>query len=442
MKLNFASLLQLENDCRNAQNIKELDFIIVNNTSKLIDYEKAILLYSNNNSKYKIQTISDIAVVDRNIPYSQFMESLANGIKKNINPQEPFFVDLQKELLEEEDIKEYRPYKVAWIPLTMEKDNIKIDAILLLLRKKIFEDKEKLILEHISNSFSYFILSQKNLESKSFFNRIKSIGYFKYMIIFLVLIMFIPIQMNLLAPLTVIPKEPQIVTAPIDGVIEKVFIKPNQMINANEKLIKFDSTEIENRYFIAKKSLELSKTTLYAIKQNSFYNKDSKNKISQLKAEVKLKQSQLEFEKQVLEKSVIYSANNGEVIIDNPSALIGKYVSTGEKIFRIANPKHIELQIMVPVEDMIFIQKGYKIKLFLDNNPIKSYSGTVEYISYNPTVSNQNVLAYEVIGSFDDKNNIPNIGLKGTAKIYAGETTLFFYLFRKPITKLRQVIGW
>jgi multidrug resistance efflux pump len=417
MKLNFASLLQLENDCRNAQNKKELEFIIVNNTSKLIEYEKAILLYSNNNSKYKIQTISDIAVVDRNIPYSQFVESLANGIKKNINPQEPFFVDLEKELLEE-------------------------DAILLLLRKKIFEDKEKLILEHISNSFSYFILSEKNLESKSFFNRIKSMGYFKYMIIFLVLLMFVPVQMNLLAPLTVIPKEPQIVTAPVDGVIERVFVKPNQKIKANDRLIKFDSTQIENRYFIAKKSLELSKTTLYAIKQNSFYNKDSKNKISQLKAEVKLKQSQLEFEKQVLEKSVIYSANNGEVIIDNPSALIGKYVSTGEKIFRIANPKHIELQIMVPVEDMIFIQKGYKIKLFLDNNPIKSYSGTVEYISYNPTVSNQNVLAYEVIGSFDDKNNIPNIGLKGTAKIYAGETTLFFYLFRKPITKLRQVIGW
>jgi hypothetical protein len=445
MKINFSSILQLENDCRDSENSTQLNFTIVNNTSTVVKYEKAILLSQKKKNKYKIKTVSNISQIDKKSQYSQLIESLTNHIQKNQNPQSIFLINPQEDLSKEQyqELQDYEISNIAYIPIKREKYNNKVNSVLLLFRKENFSDDEKLILEHLSNTFSYFMLSEKNLEKNAFISFLKSLGYMKYLIILIIALMFIPVKMNVLAPLTIKPKDEHIVTAPIDGIIKEIYVSPNQFVNINDKLIKFDTTDSKNKYFIAQKSLELSKTTLHAIRQDSFYNNDSKNRIIQLQAEVKLKESQATFEKSILEKSTIYAKKSGEVIIDNPLQLIGKNISVGQKLFSIANSENIEIEIMLQVSDAIFIKKGYEAKIFLDNNPIKSYNATIENISYKPQIDETNTLAYKITANFDDTlDEIPNIGLKGTAKIYSQEVTLFFYLFRKPITKTRQIIGW
>jgi multidrug resistance efflux pump len=445
MKINFSSILQLENDCRDSENSTQLNFTIVNNTSTVVQYEKAILLSQKKKNKYKIQTVSNISQIDKKSQYSQLIESLTNHIQKNQNPQSLFLINPQEDLSKEQyqELQDYEISNIAYIPIKREKYNNKVNSVLLLFRKENFSDDEKLILEHLSNTFSYFMLSEKNLEKNAFISFLNSLGYMKYLIILIIALMFIPVKMNVLAPLTIKPKDEHIVTAPIDGIIKEIYVSPNQFVNINDKLIKFDTTDSKNKYFIAQKSLELSKTTLHATKQDSFHNNDSKNRIIQLQAEVKLKESQATFEKSILEKSIIYAKKSGEIIIDNPLQLIGKNISVGQKLFSIANSENIEIEIMLPVSDAIFIKKGYEAKIFLDNNPIKSYNATIENISYKPQIDETNTLAYKITANFDDTlDEIPNIGLKGTAKIYSQEVTLFFYLFRKPITKTRQIIGW
>jgi hypothetical protein len=445
MKINFSSILQLENDCRDSENSTQLNFTIVNNTSTVVQYEKAILLSQKKKNKYKIQTVSNISQIDKKSQYSQLIESLTNHIQKNQNPQSLFLINPQEDLSKEQyqELQDYEISNIAYIPIKREKYNNKVNSVLLLFRKENFSDDEKLILEHLSNTFSYFMLSEKNLEKNAFISFLNSLGYMKYLIILIIALMFIPVKMNVLAPLTIKPKDEHIVTAPIDGIIKEIYVSPNQFVNINDKLIKFDTTDSKNKYFIAQKSLELSKTTLHATKQDSFYNNDSKNRIIQLQAEVKLKESQATFEKSILEKSTIYAKKSGEIIIDNPLQLIGKNISVGQKLFSIANSENIEIEIMLQVSDAIFIKKGYEAKIFLDNNPIKSYNARIENISYKPQIDETNTLAYKITANFDDTlDEIPNIGLKGTAKIYSQEVTLFFYLFRKPITKTRQIIGW
>ena len=74
-----------------------------------------------------------------------------------------------------------------------------------------------------------------------------------------------------------------------------------------------------------------------------------------------------------------------------------------------------------------------------------NFPSELKYISYKPELTEENVLSYKIIANFDDiKENsyIPSIGLRGTAKIYSKKVSLFFYLFRKPITSIRQWIGW
>ena len=91
------------------------------------------------------------------------------------------------------------------------------------------------------------------------------------------------------------------------------------------------------------------------------------------------------------------------------------------------------------------LEENAIVKAFFDNDPTNSWKAKVKYISYKPELTEQNVLSYKIIAQFDDINEngyIPSIGLRGTAKIYSKQVSLFFYLFRKPITATRQWIGW
>jgi len=123
----------------------------------------------------------------------------------------------------------------------------------------------------------------------------------------------------------------------------------------------------------------------------------------------------------------------------------GKPLVTGERIFLVADENNIELKIMLAVSDALFLEENAEVKVFIDNKVFESWEGKIKHISYEPELTPENILSYKIIAEFNDlKENeeLPKIGLRGTAKIYSQKVSLFFYLFRKPITGLRQFIGW
>ena len=257
--------------------------------------------------------------------------------------------------------------------------------------------------------------------------------------------MFLPVRLSVLAPLEVDAKNPNVVTSPLNGVIEEVKIFPNDKIKKEQLIVQFDDVDFNNNYLVAKRTLDVTKAELFSTKQSSFLDPKLKSQISQLENQVKLREAELVFAEDQLNKTKIYANEDGIAIINNPNDWKGKPVSTGERIFLIANQNNIELKIMLPVSDAIFLEENAIVKAFFDNDPTNSWNGKIKYISYKPELTEQNILSYKIIADFNDiKENgyVPSIGLRGTAKIYSKEVTLFFYLFRKPITSLRQWIGW
>jgi hypothetical protein len=181
------------------------------------------------------------------------------------------------------------------------------------------------------------------------------------------------------------------------------------------------------------------------MKQAGFYDADKKSQINRLESEVKLKEAELNYSKSLLQKTDIYSKAQGIVIVDNPNEWKGKPVITGEKILLIANPNEIEIKIMLSVKDALFLEENADVKIFLDNKIFETWGAKISQISYKPQVTPENIVSYKIIANFNDlkeNENIPKIGLRGTAKIYSQEVSLFFYLFRKPITTLRQLVAW
>lgn len=442
MANDISKLIQLEHNCKSCDDELQLYHVIVNQTRSIIEYEQAVLFESNLNNKLKTVAISDVAAVDTTSPFVQFVDELSNSLDDNKN--DILFKnknELSDFLIEE--ISQYSPDNMAYIPINIIKNGVELKYSLLMFRNKSFTEKELELLKYAQNSFSYFLFSVRKC---SFFSKLKKLNikkqHFILILLAMVLIMFLPVRMNILAPFEIQAKDPTIITSPINGVIKSILVKSNEKVSKGDLLVKIDDIDFVNKYEITKRELETVKAEFYTIKQASFYEHDKKAQLKKFQTQVELKKAQLEFVKKQLEKTSIYSNRNGIVIINNPKEWEGKPVSTGEKILLVSKPSNVEIKIMVPVSDALFLKEEADVKVFLDNKIFESWNAKISSISYIPELSAERVLSYKVIAQFDDINNIPKIGLRGTAKLYSNEVTLFFYLFRKPITYLRQLIAW
>ena len=56
-------------------------------------------------------------------------------------------------------------------------------------------------------------------------------------------------------------------------------------------------------------------------------------------------------------------------------------------------------------------------------------------------MSPEGVSAYRLRGVFDDETGHARIGLRGTARVSGEWATLGYYLFRRPISALREWTG-
>jgi len=66
----------------------------------------------------------------------------------------------------------------------------------------------------------------------------------------------------------------------------------------------------------------------------------------------------------------------------------------------------------------------------------------VEYASYHATPTASQVLAYKVSVALNEaEDEIPRIGLQGTAQLYGNYVPLAFFLFRRPLSAVRQYLG-
>lgn len=444
---DVSKLIQLEFNLKNCENDSELFYSIVNQTIEIINYDQAVLVGLDYSSKLKVEAISNVVSVDSTSPFVQYILDLSNKLKNLYSNDEIKLVN-QTELSKDikEQIKEFSPSNIVWIPLKTIKNNIEVEFYLILFRNDFFEQKDIEILSYLATSYKYFLFANRKDSLKTKLRNLKiNNKYLKYSLIAIFLAMFLPIKMSVIAPCEIQAKDPFVVTSPIDGSIDEIKVNSNDKVSNDELLVKIKDVDLINTYEIAKKKLDTVQAELHSMKQAGFYDIDKKSQISRLESEVALKEAELNYSKSLLDKTNIYSQTQGIAVVDNPNEWKGKPVITGEKILLIANPNEVEIKIMLSVKDALFLKESAEVKIFLDNKIFETWDAKISEIFYKPQVTPENIVSYKIIADFNDlKQNeeIPKIGLRGTAKIYSQNVTLFFYLFRKPITSLRQLIAW
>jgi hypothetical protein len=445
----IAGLLQLEKQVLQAQSITELFYVAVNDLRGMLDFDQALLIESNAKSSPRVKACADIAVIDRTAPFMAWVESLVAQHLKSLASKgvlNSSLSELKFDFFSEStqsQWSDFSPEFILWVPLILPYQTGKHLGGLFLARSTPWTEKDKALMMHYAQVFTVAWWSHRKCQFMPFFiSRLQDKKLGRVLLVVILMLMFLPVRLSVLAPAEVVAQDPIVIAAPINGVIDHVTVQPNQFVQEGDLLMQLDDSSLLSEFEVAQKVLQVVKSQLRTIEQASFNDSAQRARISELKKEVALKEAELAYAKLRFERTKLYANRSGVVIVNDPPRLRGRPVASGERVMLLADPNQVELRIMLPVADAMVLNTDARVRMFFDSDPLNAWNGNLLRAEYEPIMTPEGVMAYRVLASLEKQQAWPRIGLRGTAKIYGERVSLFYYLFRRPITALRQWTGW
>ncbi|UJP05608.1 MAG: HlyD family efflux transporter periplasmic adaptor subunit [Nitrosomonas sp.] len=434
-------LLQLEADARHAEDLLALQYFIVNETRRLLRYRHAILFQAGGEKDHSFQAIrvSGVASIDRSTPKIHYIERIVDGLKTHPAAEQPVrvvFEQLPDELQQDRHHLSL-PFPV-WVGLRLP-DGLLIGA-LWLERESAWSDDELFLIKRLADTYAhawgYF---DKHRQFRSWLLSRKTLWTAG---ILLSTLFLLPIQHSTLGPVSVIAKDPWVVSAPIDGVIASIPAEPNQTVSPGLTLFRYEDTNYRNEYAVAEQTLAVTEAELKKATQSAFQDEKSKAEVALLKARVNLAMIKRDYAKEMLDHVHVVAEKTGVLLFGDKSEMIGRPVAVGEKLMEIAEIGKFMFRIDLPVESNIHFAPGAPVRIYLDIDPLHSIDAQVTRIGFRAEIAPGDILVYRIEAEPTAAVDHLRIGWQGTAKIYGDSVSLFFYLFRRPLAAARQYLGY
>jgi len=445
------SLLAVEGDLRQCASLKELEYRVANDLMRAVPSQKIFVLKRRKTFalRLRIAAITSLTSFDGNAPavvklehYFQTLvqQAMARQADKR---SEPFVFAGGSKAAKGDDrgpaIKGLPELTGALLPLFDRRGDVHAAAVLLAPSEIIAENVPLLTRLQGAVGHAWLVLLPKPLRFVPGRRAGLVIGG---VALAALLAMFVPVPMTALAPVTVVPKSPHVIAAPIDGVVDEILVEPNSLVKAGQPLFGYIDTTLRSNLTLAEQRMEVAHAKLKTARQNAFGDGLGRKDMAILEAELSLAQSELDFAKLQYSKVIVRASRDGVAVFDKKTDWQGRPVSVGERVIEIADTGHVEAKVDLAVSDAIVLNTGASVRLFLDANPLTPLEGEVTSAGYRAVALEGGAMVFDVRADLSGGlERLPRIGARGTAQIYGETVSLGFYLFRRPISALRQWMG-
>lgn len=437
---SLIELLRIEGDARGAANIQELAILIANETRKVTRARQIFVFEWQGQGAMTAQAATGLPIVDRTVPLIQCLERCVARLAQDAG------LDQSRDFVlttycDEDDttVKSYPMQQVLWCPIKYRSGSPV--AGFLMTRNEPWNSNDLAISERLRLTYSqawYWLATSRRSGRLLAVTPKKAIAIASL----LMAVSFIPVSLTTLAPLTLAPSNPVIVTAALDGVIQDIPVLANEFVKAGQVLVRFNDTNLRNHLAVAEREVEASdarvkKTMLQAVSDSA-----GRHDLAIAKADLNVKIAERDYAREMLARATVLAEGPGVAIFGNKRDIVGKPVSVGEKLMEIANPGQAELHVDVPISDAIILVDGARVKAFLDSDPLSPLEAKVVRADYQAKPLEGGTLAFRVVAEFDHKQeNLPRLGTRGTAQIFGSKVPLIYFFLRRPISFVRQWTG-
>jgi len=439
----LANLLLLQQRLREASTEAELSFLLANDTRTLVDYRSSVLWLASSarpGGGY-IASVSGAVDHDDRSPYVQWMRALCKALNSYREPDPRAITRAEAPDGLEGQWDEHGDTLLYWCPI-YSGSGYYIGA-LAFWRDKPVQDAQQRILKFWLAAAGYSISAIRGkafARPKMLWTRRRkriaaAVG------ISLALMMFFPVRLSVLAQAEIVARDPLVVRSPLDGIIDVIHVKPNTLVEQGDMLLSLDDTELLTRLKVAQQALSISRAQYQQAGQSASFDREAKASLRVLALEIEKREAEVEYVASLIERSKVQAEQTGVVIMPSPDELIGKPVTTGERLLTIADPGRTQLEAWLQVGDDIPLVNGAEIQFFPNVAPDKKFTASLERMDYRASSTDAGELAYRIRGTFESLETLPRIGMRGTAKLYGDRVTLGYYLFRRPLAVLRRWVG-
>lgn len=439
-------LSELARRARQAGSDRELGFLLVNDTLDLAYYRQAALWVADEG----VWSLSGVVQVDANVPYAQWLDAVARHLQEVGSDGARLFsaMDLPPELADQ--WAQWWPEHGLW--LTSSAPGVTGGVVF--VSDEVWPPSAMQALREWSEIWWHAFAAQhrpRMARLRGWRGRLsKALAWQAdrpwwrqgrlQMLVLLLAAMAWPVRLTVLAPGELVPSRPLVIRAPLDGVIDVFHILPNQQVQADQPLFSFDEMVIKSRLDVAVQAMATAETDYRQTSQMALSDARAKPQLGLLVGKIEERRAEIDYLRKQLKRARVLAPQTGVVLMDDPSEWIGKPVTTGERILRIATLDDVEVEAWVPIADAISLEVGDEVLLYLSASPLSPVSATLRYMAHEAVQRPDGAYAYRVRAQLSDKT-AHRVGLKGTAKLQGGSVPLGYWMFRRPWATLRAYLG-
>ncbi len=449
----LALLLDLDRRARRAVDHVDLQFLAVNDTHGLAPYRQAALWFREGG----VKALSGVVQMEANAPYAQWLQRACLALSNQLEAQQAREVSAE-DLPEQEgsEWSEWLPAHGLWLPLAAGRGQ---DAPgpggWLLAREHPWSAREIALLTEWADIWRHAWHARvrpRPRDPKRLWEKLQRVlrpradlPWWKQRRVkltgIILLLLLMPVRLTVLGQGELVPANPVVIRAPLDGVIGNFFIKPNDEVKPGQRLFNFDDATLSAKYAVASQALATATAEFRQAAQLAVSENKSKAQLAMLQGKIEERRVEADYLHGQLERAHVLAPVAGIAFFDDPVEWIGKPVVTGERIMRIAAADDIEVEAWVPLGDAIPIESGAAVTLYLHSSPLSPISAKVRYMSYESVQRPDGAYAYRVRAKLKEKTD-HRVGLKGTAKLSGGWVPAIYWILRRPMATIRQALGW
>ena len=432
----LAALLQLEAEIRRQETVEELQYFIANETRQVLPFgQMFVLRQARIGQGFEVQCASSLATVDRNTPLIHVLEKAIERLARDHGLEQPSAFDASS-LRADEALDQYPYSQMYWQPFLGKDDEV--FGGLLIARDEPLREGEKYRATRIAETAAHSWLA---LSGGKPVRRLPVIDSKKkkWIAAAIAIILLFPVRLTALAPAEIVAERPFIVAAPFSGRIASIEVTPNAPVKAGEVLLRFDDVRLDNELELAEERLAVARSRLDRSTSSAFSEEDETSDIAIMQAEVEVAQAEFDYAKELAGQSAITAQRDGMALFSDRRDWEGRAVNVGDPIMQVVNPDEVMIRIDLPAAEQMSLEKGAKIKMWLDSQPLWAIDGVLETASYQARQTPDGTLAFALTARLNGDN--PRIGSRGTAQVYGRWVPFVYSLLRRPIAALRQFIG-
>lgn len=443
-----ARLLELARRARQAGSLDVLGFLAVNDSLQLAPYRQSALWLREGG----VRALSGVVQIEANAPYAHYLARLCKHLAERpadapaVLTSESLPPDLAGEWAD------WLPAQGLWLPL------LDGQGGLLLLRDPAWSPEEQASLLEWAAIWTHAWRAAAPRAEGGWWRRLSGgkaqettgttgtpqAWWRRPRLRWLLLaagVLMLPVRLSVLAPGELVPARPAVIRAPLEGVLGSFQVKPNEAVKAGQPLFRFDDAALQARLEVARQSLAGAEAEYRQAAQLAVSDPRYKAQLAPLMGKVEERRAEAEYLQGQLERAHVLAPEDGIVLFDDPSEWIGRPVSTGERIMRLARAGDVELEAWLDLGDAIPLPEEAEVRLYLNASPLQAIEARLRYMAFEAVQRPDGRYAYRVRARLDQATE-HRVGLKGTAKLSGERVPLIYWVLRRPLALLRQVLGW